>query len=499
MRPRCTLLRRDALASAIMRNASCALASALCAAALLVTGGCGDDSGATSGTDSGASTTATTTTTTATTTTTTTATTAAETTETATEASGTDSDSESDTGGPIACDPRLGLLSERGLLLQGPPVDAQLQPCGADRWYLVGASESELQLTIRGQDAPIEVILAYPDLLAADAWKAPLTPVLSVAAGEQLDHSFAVPRSGEFALYVRPQAPDPQSAPAYQLELSCQRGCERETTRFPLLWVHGWTGFESIGPLNYWYGVRAHVEPYGYPFAVAVLDPYNSSEVRGAQLAEQIDGFLLEWRARRLDLIGHSQGGIDSRYAITTLGYGDRVDALLTIASPHRGTYITDLALGLAPGAVEEALAFLLNLLGAVSAQSKSDAKASFYSLSEHYMQGEFNPQNPDDPRVHYTSYTGRSCAAIDFLSPANECVDYIDPLLLWAYNILKIARGPNDGLVTVESAIWGEYRGEMIADHIDEVGQIAGVTDPNFDHRAWYLDRVRELAADGH
>ncbi|MCA9717803.1 MAG: hypothetical protein KC468_24235, partial [Myxococcales bacterium] len=59
----------------------------------------------------------------------------------------------------------------------------------------------------------------------------------------------------------------------------------------------------------------------------------------------------------------------------------------------------------------------------------------------------------------------------------------------------LRAAQGDNDGLVTVESAKWGDYRGEMIADHIDEVGHLLGVTDPDFDHKQFYLDRARELA----
>jgi hypothetical protein len=112
-------------------------------------------------------------------------------------------------------------------------------------------------------------------------------------------------------------------------------------------------------------------------------------------------------------------------------------------------------------------------------------------------MQGEFNPQNPDDPRVQYISYTGRTCDALDFLDPKNDCQDLVDPLIGWSWTSSSIARGPNDGLVTVDSAKWGDYRGEMIADHIDEVGQILGITDPKFDHLEFYRARARELAAD--
>lgn len=141
----------------------------------------------------------------------------------------------------------------------------------------------------------------------------------------------------------------------------------------------------------------------------------------------------------------------------------------------------------------------LLNFLGAVTAQQKSDAQASFYSLSEHFMQSEFNPMNPDDPRVHYISYTGRTCNAAGFLVPGNKCHDLVDPLIGWSYAILQVARGDNDGLVTIESAQWGDYRGEMIADHIDEVGQILGVTDNAFDHLAFYRGLARDLALEEH
>lgn len=50
-----------------------------------------------------------------------------------------------------------------------------------------------------------------------------------------------------------------------------------------------------------------------------------------------------------------------------------------------------------------------------------------------------------------------------------------------------------------VASAKWGDYRGEMIADHIDEVGQILGITNPKFDHLGFDRARARELADELH
>lgn len=395
--------------------------------------------------------------------------------------------------GAAACDPAALALTERGYIPRGEARPGNtLARCGEDRWYFAAPSESTVEVRIKPTGgATTTAAIAYPDEDPASVWAKALTPPI---AGSTI---FAVPRSGEFALHLR--SDDPELAAGYDLEIECVLGCERETTRFPVLLVHGWTGFEKIGPLTYFYNVAAMIEEMGFPHRVAVLDPYNDTEIRAAQLVDQIDETLTTWRARKVDLLGHSQGGIDSRCAVSTFGYGDRVSAVMTIASPHRGTYVTDLALGLAPGAVEDLVGLLLNFVGAVTAQQKSDAMASFYSLSEKHMIEEFNPANPDDPRVQYISYTGRTCNATDFLNPGKDCQDLVDPLIGWSHDILALSRGVNDGLVTVDSAKWGDYRGEMIADHIDEVGQILGVTDPKFDHLAFYRDRVRELAAEQH
>lgn len=401
--------------------------------------------------------------------------------------------------GAAACDPAHRVLAERGFLPRGAAaLGAGLAACGEDLWYVALPSESSwsVRLTRRAGAGPLEAVVVYPDEADEAAWSASLAPPL-VSGEAPAEAIMAAPRAGEFAVRVRSLSPD--AAATYDLELTCAIGCERETTRFPIVLVHGWTGFEAIGPLTYFFGVKDDLVGRGYPLAVAVLDPYNSSEVRSAQLAEQVDAVLVEQRARKVDLLGHSQGGIDARGVVSTHGYGDRVSALVSIGSPHRGTYIMDLALGLAPGGVEDALSALLNLVGAVTEQQKSDAKASFYSLSEAHMEGEFNPANPDDPRVQYISYTGRTCSAAAFLDPANDCQDLVDPLIGWGYALLQGPRGDNDGLVTVASAMWGEYRGEMIADHIDEVGQIAGITDPKFDHLEFYRKVVRDLAEEQH
>jgi hypothetical protein len=366
---------------------------------------------------------------------------------------------------------------------------AVLERCTVHQHSFVApfGSRVELAVTSRGMFGVVAAV-TYPDTPFFDRQ---LVEGRAETLNEPVTISFEPHRSGEFTVLVRGLAPEAEQQ--YDIALACTEGCDLETTRYPQLLVHGWTGFDRIGPLEYFYEVPETLENQGYLVFVAELDPYNSIEVRAAQLAEEVDETLRNGRARKVNLVAHSQGGLDSRYLISTLGYGDRISSLTTIATPHQGTPICDVALGLLPGPGEEALSALLNLLGATIMGSESDAEASFASLTEDHVRSVFNPSNPDDPRVSYISWTGRTCLY------GISCDDICDVEIRWAYDIIYLIAGDNDGMVPVTSAQWGDYRGEVPADHFDEVGQLFGVTNENFDHREFYLERSRDLAREGH
>jgi triacylglycerol esterase/lipase EstA (alpha/beta hydrolase family) len=401
-----------------------------------------------------------------------------------------DHDADADADEPLRCGRELEVV-DRGVLEPGATsVAGEVDPCTIDRYALVGAYGSRLaiELTLRGVFG-VEAAVVYPD---APDWDRRLVEASVASIGATVELELEPHRSGEYAVLVR--AALPEVAQRYDLAARCDAGCDLEATRYPILLVHGWTGFDAIGPLEYFYGVPDELAGRGYLVGVATLDPYNSIEVRAGQLAPQVDELLTEARATKVNIIAHSQGGLDSRHLITALGYGDRVASLTTIATPHQGTPVCDVALGILPGPGEAALAALLNLVGAgIMGSDESDARASFTSLSEDHVQNVFNPATPDDPRVHYISWTGRTCRL------GESCGDVCDVEIYATFEILSAISGDNDGVVPVSSAPWGDYRGEVPADHFDEVGQLFGITNDNFDHRAFYLERARDLAREGH
>jgi triacylglycerol esterase/lipase EstA (alpha/beta hydrolase family) len=254
-------------------------------------------------------------------------------------------------------------------------------------------------------------------------------------------------------------------------------------TRLPIVLLHGMAGFDQIGPIEYFYGVKDRLRNDGYQVHVTQVDPFQRVEVRAAQLATQISAILASTGAPRVHLIGHSQGGLDGRYLISRLGFGNRVATLTTISTPHRGSRVADVALGLLPGGAVSLLDFLINfVLG-----GGQDAEGQAYELTEEYADTVFNPSTPNDARVSYYSVAGVTKAATIHWFTEDVC----DPLLWAGYGILSLW-GPNDGLVSVASARHGTFLGTIPADHLDEVGQLLGSTALGFNHKTFYSELAR-------
>lgn len=281
-------------------------------------------------------------------------------------------------------------------------------------------------------------------------------------------------------------------------------------TRYPIILHHGFAGGTS-GIFAY-KGVAEALRADGNVVVTTIAPPFDSIEARSAVLERVIDETLLSTGADKVNVIAHSMGGLDARYLISTLGYGDRVASLTTISTPHRGTAGADLGLGLVPGIADSVVDALAGLLGVrISGQASSvDVRAALVDLSEANAPT-FNRETADDPRVYYQSWAGVSsllghagdrdarveAACENKLMMNDETFDRMRlPYDLLIPVIGHLGRDPHDGLVTVASAKWGTFQGCIPADHSDEVGQqTAGAPDPRTDFDAGRF--YRQVAGD--
>jgi triacylglycerol lipase len=252
---------------------------------------------------------------------------------------------------------------------------------------------------------------------------------------------------------------------------------------YPIVLVHGLFGFDKIGPLEYFYGVPELYTSRGRQVFTPQLDAIQSSEVRGAQLVADIEAVKMQTGADKVVLIGHSQGGFDTRWAANHDPAS--VAVVVTLGTPHRGSPVADVAAGLLPGDATAALDAIADLFG-VDSSSFSGALSTLTSSGA----AAFNAATPNVATIPYLSVAGRSG-----LAPASACppstaltatwdssVDAYEPLIAPVAGILATAALPatpvQDGLVTVDSAEWGEFLGCIPTDHLQEVCQIAGASD---------------------
>ncbi|GAC1352276.1 MAG: alpha/beta fold hydrolase [Polyangiales bacterium] len=283
---------------------------------------------------------------------------------------------------------------------------------------------------------------------------------------------------------------------------------------YPILLVHGMAGFDksSGGPAHYFNGVVDDLATHGETSVFAVvLSPYDASEVRARELAHQLDEALRRTGKAKVNIIGHSQGGLDARLLASPagLGYGDRIASITTIATPHRGSRLADVTLKM----IEPFGSFTfdgissawLKVVQRAFYEISADAhlRAQLVEISEHHMTSVFNPRYTDDPRVAYFSYAGRSNGGRG-LPDCNDGLYPDDPTkvddgavaLRLTASFLEGGLGKaNDGMVTVQSAKWGAFLQCVPADHFSEVGQ-PNLVAPNPRSGFFHLEFFRLIVA---
>ena len=151
-------------------------------------------------------------------------------------------------------------------------------------------------------------------------------------------------------------------------------------TRYPIVLVPGLTGTNAyFNVLDYWYGIQSDLEEHGATVYVANLSGFQSDvgpNGRGEELLAYVNQVLAITGAQKVNLIGHSQGGLTSRY-VAAVAPG-LVASVTTIDTPHRGSQFADFvqaALQADPtGLAEPIIASAANLFGTVSSSVSASA-----------------------------------------------------------------------------------------------------------------------------
>jgi len=116
----------------------------------------------------------------------------------------------------------------------------------------------------------------------------------------------------------------------------------------PVVLHHGLFGLGDLrlGPIrmSYFHKIDRAIASRGHLVIPTRVHPTASVEKRARELKQQILERLemVGQPHAKVLLIAHSMGGLDARYMINKLAMDDRVAALLTVTTPHRGSPYAD-------------------------------------------------------------------------------------------------------------------------------------------------------------
>lgn len=237
--------------------------------------------------------------------------------------------------------------------------------------------------------------------------------------------------------------------------------------------------------VHYWRGITEALQANGCEVITASVPASGSIEERAAKLGQDI---ATKANGKSVNIIAHSMGGLDSRYMISQLQPENvTVLSLTTVATPHRGSAFADYCFDIVG---PKHLPYLYKLVEATGLGT-----GAFSQLTRKYMLENFNPKTPDDPTVQYFSYGAVAHPGIfsAFRQP---------------HRIMNKMEGPNDGLVSIDSARWGTYKGTLVGvSHLDLINWTNRIRwllwkwtghERRFNAIAFYLDIADMLEKEG-
>jgi triacylglycerol lipase len=237
-------------------------------------------------------------------------------------------------------------------------------------------------------------------------------------------------------------------------------------TRPVVVLVHGILGFGTLGigrtRVHYFRRVARRLTGRGLDVAIVRLPPLGGTPARARALIDQ----LAQLPHRDIVIVAHSLGGLDARWALARIG-ADRVRAVITIGTPHRGTPIAD-ALARGPAA---------RLRGALTRLGIGSDGVDWLTTERLTA---FNREIADVPGVIYASVVTATAER-----------RRIHPLL-WVTHAFLAGHGPSDGLVPASSQVWGHVVATAEVDHWAQIGWSGGHDAAALVERA--LEAIRAL-----
>lgn len=261
-------------------------------------------------------------------------------------------------------------------------------------------------------------------------------------------------------------------------------------TKYPILLVHG-VFFRDRKFLNYWGRIPKELEINGARIYYGNHQSAASVADSAKELAERIKKIVDSTGCKKLNIIAHSKGGLDCRYAIKHLGMGEYIASLTTVNTPHRGCEFADYLITELPRDIVSLIERVYNKLSKRLGDPSPDFMAAVKDLTASVCVER-------DKAIEVPS--GIFCQSVG--SVMKRADDGRFPMN-FSYVLVKHFNGDNDGLVSEDSFRWGEkytllnVESENGISHCDIIDLSRKDID-GFNVRDFYISLVSDLRERG-
>ena len=258
-------------------------------------------------------------------------------------------------------------------------------------------------------------------------------------------------------------------------------------TRYPIVLVHGAGGWgKMFNAYEYWYGIVEAMQGDGGSVYITQLSAFNSAEVRGEQLLKQVQRVLANTGAEKVNLIGHSFGGLTARYVAQVRP--DLVASVTTVACPNGGSGFADAVVQRFPAGTwrHKVLADIFNGAGwaieaAAGDNSPNDADQTLDTVSRSGI-ALFNAKYPGGVPLEVCGEGALTANGIYYFSWGGagwytNKNDISDRAAAFAGGLFD---SPNDGVAApCDTHLGMVLRDNYNFNHLDEVNQLFGLVPP--------------------
>jgi len=223
-------------------------------------------------------------------------------------------------------------------------------------------------------------------------------------------------------------------------------------TKYPIILVHG-AGFRDIAYFKSFGRIDKNLKEEGYIVYRSKIDAFGTIEDNAIFLKKEIDHILEVEKTDKINIIAHSKGGLDSKYLITDLGMEDKVASLTTLCTPHRGSIIATKILKF-PKWMLKFAAFWIDFWYRLG----GDKKPNSYEVCKELKKID----NINDEAMNISDKVYCQSFSTTLKKSKDDFVMGI-PLMFSHY----FQEQSTDGVVSKDSSIFGDYKGECIDDSI--------------------------------